>query len=318
MTKPLIVNKTFTDVDELSVAMNIDRDYRLTQLQCAPVNYHLNLVDFGIAQFFFLKSTCPVHALGEKSQDCIEFVVLLNEPTEPYLSHYTPMSSTHLFGFDTSREANSLLPPHIQLALFRVKETCLQDYLEMMNRTDIDHCFLKQNYLYLPQTLSTVKNYLKQFFYIVKNSPQLLTTSQLQKLVIEDFLPLLIASIQTEPGSSVSSLSLRFRRQLVHEARDYMMEHLDQPITLKDLCKALHAGSRTISYGFQEVFGLSPIAYLKILRLHEVRKALKVADPSQRSVKEIAHYFGFWSAGHFTRDYKTFFGELPSTTLHKR
>jgi hypothetical protein len=33
MTKPLIVNKTFTDVDELSVAMNIDRDYRLTQLQ---------------------------------------------------------------------------------------------------------------------------------------------------------------------------------------------------------------------------------------------------------------------------------------------
>ncbi|MEB3192827.1 MAG: helix-turn-helix domain-containing protein [Snowella sp.] len=90
-----------------------------------------------------------------------------------------------------------------------------------------------------------------------------------------------------------------------------------KPITLKDLCQNLYAGSRTISCGFEEVFGVSPIAYLKILRLEGVRQALKKADPSQTTVLEIANRFGFWSAGHFTRDYKNFFGELPSVTLGK-
>jgi AraC family ethanolamine operon transcriptional activator len=55
--------------------------------------------------------------------------------------------------------------------------------------------------------------------------------------------------------------------------------------------------------------------YLKVQRLQGVRRALQVADLETSSVAAIAQRFGFWSAGHFARDYKIMFGELPSTTL---
>ncbi len=66
---------------------------------------------------------------------------------------------------------------------------------------------------------------------------------------------------------------------------------------------------------FQEVFGTSPMEYLKAQRLLSVRRSLKAADPKTTSVVEIARKYGFWSGGHFARDYKQMFGELPSETL---
>lgn len=49
-----------------------------------------------------------------------------------------------------------------------------------------------------------------------------------------------------------------------------------------------------------------------------VRRDLQAAsrDPDQpRRVSDIANRRGFWHMGLFARDYRSFFGELPSTTL---
>jgi len=59
------------------------------------------------------------------------------------------------------------------------------------------------------------------------------------------------------------------------------------------------------------------MAYLKIQRLHGVRRLLKAADPNNSSIMAIANQFGFWSSGHFARDYKKMFGELPSQTIKR-
>jgi transcriptional regulator GlxA family with amidase domain len=56
-------------------------------------------------------------------------------------------------------------------------------------------------------------------------------------------------------------------------------------------------------------------AYLKTLRLQAVRTQLQLAEPATTAIAEIANRFGFQSLGHFSRDYKTMFGELPSETL---
>lgn len=101
------------------------------------------------------------------------------------------------------------------------------------------------------------------------------------------------------------------------QAEDYMLAHLDQPLTLTQLCQALYVSKRSLFYGFEDMFGVSPMAYLKIQRLQTVRRSLKVATPETASVANIARQFGFWSPGHFSRDYKTMFGELPSETLRR-
>jgi AraC family ethanolamine operon transcriptional activator len=110
----------------------------------------------------------------------------------------------------------------------------------------------------------------------------------------------------------VSSLA---RYQLVREAEDYIMAHLQEPLTLKDLCQTLHCSRRPLFYAFEEVFGVSPMVYLKARRLQAVRSALQLADPDQVGVMEVARRFGFWSSGHFARDYQRCFGERPGVTL---
>jgi AraC family transcriptional regulator, ethanolamine operon transcriptional activator len=133
--------------------------------------------------------------------------------------------------------------------------------------------------------------------------------------ILDDFLPLLIDSIPQASPSLDSALRSPRWFGLVKQAEEYLQAHLAAPITLMSLCKALNTSERPLSYGFQEVFGVSPMAYLKALRLQAVRTQLQLTDPAAIAIAEIAHRFRFNSLGHFSRDYKTMFGELPSDTL---
>jgi AraC family ethanolamine operon transcriptional activator len=59
-----------------------------------------------------------------------------------------------------------------------------------------------------------------------------------------------------------------------------------------------------LCYGFNDIFGMSPMAYIKIQRLKGVHRVLKNTDSGTTSVIQLAHQWGFWSPGHFARDYK--------------
>jgi AraC family ethanolamine operon transcriptional activator len=63
--------------------------------------------------------------------------------------------------------------------------------------------------------------------------------------------------------------------------------------------------------GFNQVMGLSPLSYVKAVRLNNVRGQLL----QQQTVTDAATQFGFWHFGHFARDYQKMFGEKPSQTL---
>jgi AraC family ethanolamine operon transcriptional activator len=49
-----------------------------------------------------------------------------------------------------------------------------------------------------------------------------------------------------------------------------------------------------------------------------VRRLLLGADPDQVRIGSIAAAWGFLNAGHFARDYRYLFGELPRDTLWHR
>ncbi|NES02209.1 MAG: AraC family transcriptional regulator [Okeania sp. SIO2F4] len=58
--------------------------------------------------------------------------------------------------------------------------------------------------------------------------------------------------------------------------------------------------------------------YLEVRRLNAVRQQLKASEPENCTIAILASQFGFYSPSHFTRDYKTMFGELPSETLQNK
>jgi AraC family ethanolamine operon transcriptional activator len=117
------------------------------------------------------------------------------------------------------------------------------------------------------------------------------------------------------PNPTILEPYLSSRYQLMKQAEKILLENLDRPWTVHDLCIELHVSERTLRYGFQEYFGMSPMTYLKVQRLNGVRRHLKTATVNQATVTDIAVQWGFWHMGQFAKDYKKMFGECPSETL---
>lgn len=101
---------------------------------------------------------------------------------------------------------------------------------------------------------------------------------------------------------------------LARRAERYMRERLDEPFCVDDLCIALRVSRRYLEYAFGDAFGTSPARYLRLLRLHEVRRRLKNAD-AETTVTGEALRAGFNHLGLFSVQYKKTFGETPSATL---
>lgn len=104
-------------------------------------------------------------------------------------------------------------------------------------------------------------------------------------------------------------------RSLVRLAEDFANSNPENGVRMVDLCNAAGVSERTLQYAFQACLGISPINYLKRLRLHRARRLLKLADPKHDTVSSIASECGFWHFSEFAQAYKAQFDESPSETL---
>ncbi|MFC4313682.1 helix-turn-helix domain-containing protein [Steroidobacter flavus] len=121
--------------------------------------------------------------------------------------------------------------------------------------------------------------------------------------------------LREERGDDVTSPASTARCQAAVRARQYIDEHLDRPLTLASVCQASYVSPRALEYGFREIFGVSPIAYIRCARLSRVRRELYFSPHSIGRVTQLAMKWGFWHLSQFSKDYYDLFGELPSVTL---
>ncbi len=135
-----------------------------------------------------------------------------------------------------------------------------------------------------------------------------------------ELLEMLLAAldIATVPQQTRSHHARQARYRIVRLAEDYTLAHTENRICVTDLCVATGVSERTLQYAFQEVLGMSPLTYLTKLRLHRVRKALRMGTYGATTVSIEAIKWGFWHFGDFSRAYKDCFGELPSKSLRRK
>lgn len=88
------------------------------------------------------------------------------------------------------------------------------------------------------------------------------------------------------------------------------------PSSVAELTVALGVSRRTLQNACQEIIGMSPIQYLRALRLSEARRIMEQSSRAV-SVTEVATQLGFWHLSYFARDYHAMFDELPSKTLER-
>ena len=102
----------------------------------------------------------------------------------------------------------------------------------------------------------------------------------------------------------------------IRAAEEFMSANAHMPISLGDVCRAAGVNARTLQDSFQKRRGNTPMAFLRRVRMDEVRSAL-LQPEEKTSVSGEAARWGFLHFGRFSRDYKIRFGELPSETLRR-
>jgi len=100
----------------------------------------------------------------------------------------------------------------------------------------------------------------------------------------------------------------------VRRVEEYITANWNHPITVEALAAAAGASARSIFKAFRDSRNCSPMAFVKSVRLQHARRMLQQPD-STTTVVSTAFACGFLNPGHFARDYRLAFGELPSATL---
>jgi AraC-like DNA-binding protein len=105
------------------------------------------------------------------------------------------------------------------------------------------------------------------------------------------------------------------RPAAVRDAMDIIEGAPHLPLTTTALAAQCHVSVRTLQAGFQRYLGMSPMAFLRVVRLGLAHRDLRSADPSQNTVAAIAHRWGFHHAGRFAAAHQRMYGETPLQAL---
>ena len=100
----------------------------------------------------------------------------------------------------------------------------------------------------------------------------------------------------------------------VKRAEEYIEANWNAAITIEALADISNCSVRSLFKAFKKSRGYTPMAFAKKVRLKHARTKLLFPEAGT-SVTGVALACGFMNHGHFSRDYRQVFGELPSVTL---
>jgi transcriptional regulator GlxA family with amidase domain len=109
-----------------------------------------------------------------------------------------------------------------------------------------------------------------------------------------------------------------WRPRTVDRAIKIMEANPAAAFSMADLARATNVSARTLQAAFRQYTGMSPMNYLRQLRLTRVHEDLLAADPRLHTVAGIAHRHGFPHLGRFAATYRARYGFNPSTALRLR
>lgn len=143
---------------------------------------------------------------------------------------------------------------------------------------------------------------------LVRESPA--HREQLERMVISSLL-------RGQPHDHFEALFAQAppaRTRTVKRVVDALDDAPGQSWSLPEMAKLAGVSARRLQQGFAEQMGMSPMAYLKVVRLERVRHDL---IESSGAVSDVAYRWGFTHLGRFADAYRRRFAETPSQTLRK-
>jgi len=139
---------------------------------------------------------------------------------------------------------------------------------------------------------------------VVGGAVRLLATTMLHVF------PNTYVDVEDDPLESMDTSPPMLRRAI-----EFMHANCTRDIGMSEVAKALNVTPRAVQYMFRRHLDMSPMTYLRQIRLRRAHRDLLAGDPIRDTVAEIAIRWGFAHTGRFSQVYRTEFGQSPSVTL---
>ena len=109
----------------------------------------------------------------------------------------------------------------------------------------------------------------------------------------------------------------RRHQQIMRRFGDWLNANSDRAVYIREVCTALDVSAATLRRCCEEHLRMSPLQYLWLRRMNLARRELQQQN-RPTTVTTTAMNFGFWHLGRFAEEYRSLFGESPSSTLARR
>lgn len=119
-------------------------------------------------------------------------------------------------------------------------------------------------------------------------------------------------------AARASGIAPAGRHNTVQRAIAFINDHARDDIAAADIAAAACVTTRAVQLAFRRSLGITPLGYLRQVRLEQAHRELLAAPPVPGTVTRIAADWRFTNLSRFTARYRAAYGVLPSQTLHHR
>lgn len=132
-------------------------------------------------------------------------------------------------------------------------------------------------------------------------------TQTIAPLIIEEIIFRLLSSDAGKPIRNLAAISRTAIR--IQDSMNYMQAQLHKSLTVAELAEHLAMSQSHYAHSFREVTGVTPMRYLRDLRLEKARNLLLYQGMRPN---EAAHLAGFENTEHFNREFKRRYAKTPT------
>ena len=78
------------------------------------------------------------------------------------------------------------------------------------------------------------------------------------------------------------------RYEMVRRTREYILDRIDERLQISDICRDVGVSRRALQYSFQDVLGINPVAFVRVVRLNSPLTKSGSSDSERPSNDEVA------------------------------
>lgn len=157
-----------------------------------------------------------------------------------------------------------------------------------------------------PYTIFREKPYFEHIFSELYHIPDPIKKGYSKVKVLE--LLLFLSGLTPEDGSEQRRYFPRDQVETVKAVKDYLVAHLDEHITIKELCQRFSIAQTTLKTCFKGVYGTSIYAFIRNYRIESAARLLRETD---KSILEIAGMVGYDNGSKFAGAFRDILGASP-------